>query len=270
MEFLPTVECRRRRRRRLSIGWAFIGIAAVTLLLVTACGTVERRFAAPPQIEGATFVGSSVCSDCHAQISDRFRSNPHARFHKDDPQWREMSGCESCHGPGSLHVAKPGRQLIFNPGKNPAACFNCHIDVEAEFRLPSHHPVTEARMNCVECHDPHGMDMRKSATGLAMARLNEGCANCHQEQSRPFVFEHEALREGCTSCHSPHGSVNARLLVARDSNLCLRCHAQLQTVTGAIVIGKVDHTSHLKLGTCYSAGCHQAVHGSNVHPKLRY
>ena len=103
-----------------------------------------------------------------------------------------------------------------------------------------------------------------------MARLNENCAQCHREQARPFVFEHEALREGCTVCHTPHGSINSKLLLERDVNLCLRCHAEVQSVSGAIVIGKEDHTYYLRLGACYSAGCHTAVHGSNVSPKLRY
>jgi predicted CXXCH cytochrome family protein len=88
------------------------------------------------------------------------------------------------------------------------------------------------------------------------------------------VFEHEALREGCTTCHNPHGSINAKLLVERDVNLCLKCHAQLQAMSGPlageILIGKEPHTGYLRLGTCYSAGCHTAVHGSNVSPKLRY
>ena len=83
-------------------------------------------------------------------------------------------------------------------------------------------------MNCVQCHDPHGRDIFKTAGGLAMARLNETCAQCHREQTKPVVFEHPALREGCASCHNPHGSVNPKLLTVRDSNLCLRCHAQVQ------------------------------------------
>ena len=130
-------------------------------------------------------------------------------------------------------------------------------------------------MNCVQCHDPHGMDIRKPARGLAMARLNESCAPCHREQSRPFVYEHEALREGCTICHNPHGSINAKMLVQRDNNLCLKCHAQTVgplpgASSGIIYIGSVDHTARLRLGSCWSAGCHTAVHGSNVHARQLY
>jgi DmsE family decaheme c-type cytochrome len=157
-----------------------------------------------------------------------------------------------------------------NPGKDPSACFQCHVNVHSEFSLPQHHPVLEKKMNCVQCHDPHGMDIMKPARGLAMARLNESCAQCHREQSKPVAFEHEALREGCTICHQPHGSINAKLLVARDNNLCLRCHAQSPGPSGKLYIGQVDHTANVRLGACYSAGCHSAIHGSNTDRRLLY
>ena len=110
----------------------------------------------------------------------------------------------------------------------------------------------------------------KPRGGLAMARLNESCAQCHREQARPFVFEHEALREGCTVCHTPHGSINEKLLVERDANLCLKCHAQAQSASGRMFVGKQDHSGLLTLGTCWSAGCHPAIHGSNTNRKMHY
>jgi predicted CXXCH cytochrome family protein len=84
------------------------------------------------------------------------------------------------------------------------------------------------------------------------------------------VFDHEALREGCTTCHSPHGGVNAKMLTERNANLCLKCHFQQQSQPGVILIGGVDHTSRLSQGACWSAGCHEAVHGSRVSPSLRF
>jgi predicted CXXCH cytochrome family protein len=109
----------------------------------------------------------------------------------------------------------------------------------------------------------------KPAGGLAMARLNEQCATCHREQSKRVVFEHEALREGCTSCHQPHGSINGKMLVQPDANLCLRCHAQVQQ-SRRLFIGKVDHRNLVSRGACWTSTCHTAVHGSNVDSYLRY
>jgi predicted CXXCH cytochrome family protein len=116
------------------------------------------------------------------------------------------------------------------------------------------------------------MDIMKPARGLAMARLNEACSQCHREQTKVHAFEHEALREGCTVCHQPHGSINSKMLVERDNNLCLKCHAQTPGPLGSgeIFIGNVPHKDNLRFGTCYSAGCHTAVHGSNIDRRLRY
>jgi predicted CXXCH cytochrome family protein len=256
---------------------AILGFVVIGLLigLFSSCSTVERTVVSPPLIEGATFIGNKVCAECHTNYARVFPSSPHARIHVAAAGMAGQSGCESCHGPGSKHVAGGGGRgkFIINPGKDPTSCFQCHLEIHAEFRLPQRHPVMEGRMNCVQCHDPHGMEIRKKAGGLAMARLNESCAQCHREQARPVVFEHEALREGCTVCHTPHGSVNTKLLVERDANLCLKCHAQLQGTGvpgGEVYIGKVPHSAYLSHGACWSAGCHTAIHGSNLNPQMLY
>ncbi|MSU61114.1 MAG: hypothetical protein EXS31_01755 [Pedosphaera sp.] len=260
--------------KRYAIG-GLAGLCAMALigLFLGACSTVQRTVTMPPEIEGATFVGNKVCMDCHTNIARAFPASPHARFHKDDLKWAGISGCESCHGAGSRHVAAGGgrNSLIVNPGKDPTTCFNCHLEVHAEFRLPQHHPVVEGRMNCVQCHDPHGRDIMKPARGLAMARLNESCATCHRDQARSFVFEHEALREGCTVCHTPHGGINRKMLIQPDNNLCLRCHSEIQQRPGdGLILGKMDHSSNARGRTCWAAGCHSAVHGSNINARLHY
>jgi len=40
--------------------------------------------------------------------------------------------------------------------------------------------------------------------------------------------------------------------------------------SGNIYIGNINHTPYLRMGTCWTAGCHTAIHGSNVDPKFRY
>jgi predicted CXXCH cytochrome family protein len=251
----------------------FAGFAALALL-VASCAT-NRTVVQPPMIEGATFVGDKVCFDCHANIARAFPASTHARLRIADGKMPGQNGCESCHGPASKHVAIGGAgrdKFIINPGKDPQACYECHQDINAEFHLPQHHPVPEGHMNCVQCHDPHGLDIMKPAGGPLMARLNESCAGCHREQTRPFVFEHAALREGCTSCHNPHGSINAKLLTIRDSNLCLRCHAQVQgpATGGQLYIGNVNHAGFVRVGTCWTSGCHASIHGSNTQPYFLY
>lgn len=172
-----------------------------------------------------------------------------------------------CHGPGSVHVddGEGRRGTIINPRKNPEVCFSCHMDKKMEFMLPHRHPVLEGKMSCADCHSAHGTDVRPWSS-TTMEGVNELCFKCHKEQRGPFIFEHEALREGCTTCHKVHGSINDKMLLARDSNLCLRCHVQ----TNFPFIGDNNHSGRLFRATCFSAGCHTAAHGSNFDDHLRY
>jgi len=251
-----------------------VSLLAVGVWALTSCGTVARTVSVPLTIPGASYVGNQACAECHRNLTQVFGASPHGRYHREEGlRMAGQTGCESCHGPGSLHAQAGGgrERLILNPGKDAGACLECHVETHAELRLPHRHPVLEGKLSCVECHDPHGQDLFKAHGGLAMARVNEGCASCHREQARPFVFEHEALREGCTVCHQAHGSVHPALLVQRDVNLCLKCHAQPQAGVGLVNVGKMGfHTDFVRLGTCWTAGCHTAVHGSNLHPKMLY
>jgi predicted CXXCH cytochrome family protein len=262
------------KRRRIIAAATTLSMAVSGGLLVNSCSTTPVSEFAPPAVPGATFVGDKACVECHRDITRVFPGSAHARIRLEATRAAGQTGCESCHGPASLHVAAGGGRgkFIVNPGKDPAPCYECHRQQQAEFQLPQHHPVPEKEMNCVQCHDPHGGDIFKPGGGLAMARQNETCAQCRREQTRPFVFEHPAMREGCKACHNPHGSINAKLLLQRDLNLCLRCHAQVQSpiLAGQVYIGNVNHTAFLQMGTCWSSGCHTAVHGSNVDVRLRY
>ncbi len=256
-------------RTGVLLGLGLIGAGLVS------CSSLQRTVVVAPEIEGASFVGNKACLECHAQYVKVFASTPHARIHLDSPNAAGLTGCESCHGPGSKHIAAGGGRgrFIVNPGKEPAACFHCHLEIRAQFNLPHRHPVLEGRLNCVQCHDPHGLEIMKPAGRVGNARAEENCSECHREQTKPVVFPHEALREGCGACHEPHGSVNTKMLRQPDLNLCLRCHAQVQgpgVPAGQVVIGAINHSTFVSRGACWTSGCHTAVHGSDVNHHFLY
>ena len=281
----PNREVNRSAARKKG-GVLLLGILLAGALI--SCNTVDRVVVIPPAIPGANYVGSEACAQCHENITRDFKTASHARLMAPGDNAVNM-GCESCHGPASIHVESAGerktttnfgpgqprllsgsqRQTIVNPRRSAENCFDCHLDKRGQFELPFHHPVPEAKVSCGDCHDPHKGSAVKGG-GTSLLGESETCAKCHPSQRGPFVFEHEAMREGCTTCHNPHGSVNNKMLTARNQSLCLKCHFLQATGAGRYVIGGFDHSSRLSQGTCWSAGCHEAIHGSQVSSSLRF
>jgi predicted CXXCH cytochrome family protein len=268
-------------------GLALLFCLTVFSLAMISCRTMNRDIVMLPDVPGAKYIGSKECEQCHESIYKSFQTADHARLITDGPNALN-AGCESCHGPASIHSDSGGEikpPYSFTPGR-PAAngygallstatarateqvCFTCHGDVRGEFNLPSHHPVPEGKMTCTQCHDPH-KGFAHVGGSTALRAQDDNCKQCHVAQRGPFVFEHEAMHEGCTTCHGAHGTINAKMLTARDSNLCLKCHFQ-QVQGGIIRIGGSDHTLRVQQGSCWTAGCHEAVHGSRVNSSLRF
>ena len=232
------------------------------LLFATEIGTFERDI----ETGKAKYAGMETCALCHEKTVKDFSTSTHFKISIADPKV-EGEGCESCHGPGSLHVDGEGdKSKIMNPVKDPKACYRCHIEQKMEFSLEYHHPVPEGRISCSDCHELHKGEAKPWSATSAEGR-NELCFECHPDKKGPYVYPHSAIDEGCTVCHSVHGSINDKMLVMRDSTLCLQCHAQPDYPT----IGRNNHSgaTRVQAGACFSGGCHVDVHGSNFLPHLR-
>ncbi len=135
-------------------------------------------------------------------------------------------------------------------------CGQCHKREVSEFRKNFHHPVPEGRMVCSDCHDTH--PNRDNHKRFHTAKQN--CITCHGKVSGPFVFEHDPVSnlssEGCMECHRPHGSHNPKMLTVFSRGLCNQCHTD-------------KASTHYPGRTCWQAGCHVAIHGSN-HERLMF
>ena len=161
--------------------------------------------------------GADGCLRCHAGESMAVMSET-AHGDENDPHAPSAKqGCESCHGPGSLHVsrARGGAGspplLRFRQDGDPlteqtSACLSCHAEdmgeVEGMAWNGSLHDT--GRITCSTCHTLH-------TAGNPMAEREpqqSNCARCHEEQiadhnrfeNRGIVFD----RLACHDCHDVH------------------------------------------------------------------
>ena len=195
---------------------------------------------------------NEVCLQCHEKgARDSWRASTHA--------FRGV-GCVDCHT--VMRKVSPRSQLAKAQDVSPIAvtrpetqvCLRCHLKKKAQMNLPSHMPVREGRMTCVDCHNPHGGPY---ANQLKRATVNEVCYTCHAEKRGPVLWPHPPVLMNCSNCHEPHGTVNDRLLKIRVPRLCQQCHMG----TGHPVTPRPTNTVFVFNRAC--TNCHSQIHGSN-------
>ena len=196
------------------------------LIFLGACatGAIREKQLTLPVIEGATLVGSDACLECH----EGYGAGVHSRLAEFE-YMGGTTGCESCHGGGSLHVDSDGDQILkfddLLPEESAAVCAKCHSGGELIDWTHSEHALTD--VSCGDCHSIHN--------GVKKASLKkedpEVCYTCHQEQMAKTNFpSHHPIKEGkmnCGSCHNPHGA-DGLATEERANDLCLDCHTRYQ------------------------------------------
>lgn len=164
------------------------------------------------------------CVQCHAGRVEAIDSTTHKLvFHE------QKIGCESCHGPGSLHVESrrngdvddvANDYTIVHPAKlsrelNEAICARCHLRsaafvnvrgrTDSDFRPGL--PLTDYRID----YRTRNSDGSMTVTG-------------HFEQMHQSRCYTESKTMTCTTCHNPHDSPSPKESVAHYRRKCLSCH----------------------------------------------
>jgi predicted CXXCH cytochrome family protein len=181
-----------------------------------------------------------TCDGCHSVNYDIRAKKP--------SEWNV--GCETCHGPGSVHAAQPSRANIFNASQNDAisstdTCIQCHsqgqprgglIDGKAYDWPVGYH--VGLRLQDYWKLEPHTLG-EASFTHYA-----DGTAHKNRMQGNDFV-QSLMYQRGvtCATCHDAHGTENTAQLRKPTATICLDCH-EPNSPNGPHVASLEDHTHH--------------------------
>lgn len=226
-------------------------------------GTSDDVLTAPPVNTNAV---QTMCAGCHLTGWERYQDKTTGQFLvravndpggdmniDDDPELDEINvGCESCHGPGSEHVANAGRsRFIVNPKllsaeRSSAVCGRCH-DRRQGYGGPTN-GYTQAISEAGELAKPgisrHELitkytdPIKKGPTMRGPGREDNiwpddiHSSKPHQQYAdflKSKMYRNDRLLVTCSDCHDLHGGTpNPRWLIhdANDpaSPLCQRCH----------------------------------------------
>lgn len=206
--------------RHLEIGvvrTATLALCAVALALLSGGGAVAQEERGRIPEARFTDAGTEGCMRCHAaenmaviaQTPHGDATNPHTPA--------AQAGCESCHGPGSLHMSRArggaGFPALtrFGRGGDPAAdqleaCLGCHAkemgDDPGMAWSGSLHDT--GRMTCSTCHRIHTTEKLLATREQQIDK----CGSCHADQlaahdrfeGKGIVFD----RLTCYDCHDVH------------------------------------------------------------------
>jgi predicted CXXCH cytochrome family protein len=140
-------------------------------------------------------------------------------------------GCEKCHGPGSLHVARPSQTNIVNPARLDTiqatnVCMQCHTQGQ-----PLNNPINGKYYDW-----PVGFEVGKDLKDFwkledhklgeqSFTHFADGTAHKNRMQGNDFVQSAMYLRGvSCYSCHDVHGTANNAQLLKPANVMCLECH----------------------------------------------
>jgi len=191
---------------------------------------------------------NAVCLSCHQKTA--------RTLWKGSAHESRNVACTDCHS--VMHTETERGSL-----KKPTVletCARCHQERAAQQARFSHMPITQGKMECTSCHNPHGSPNDKL---LLASSTNETCFTCHADKRGPFLWEHAPVVENCANCHDPHGSNKEKMLKVARPRLCQQCHAGTGHPTQPRIVSRQADLPFVFNRAC--SNCHFNIHGSN-HP----
>jgi hypothetical protein len=226
-------------------------------------GTPDDALTAPPVNNNAV---QTMCAGCHLTGWERYQDKTTDQFLvravndpagemniDDDPEPDEINiGCESCHGPGSEHVANSGRsRFVVNPRylsaeRSSVVCGRCHdrrlgyggpyagytqaVNKAGDLAKPgiSRHDLITAYTDPAKKGPTMPGPGREDNIWPDDVHSNKP----HQQYSdflKSKMYRNDRLLVTCSDCHDMHGNTPYPRWLIHDPNnatspLCQRCH----------------------------------------------
>jgi hypothetical protein len=289
--------------------WSLMAVSlALTAGLVAGCNSSDSSAPTSGSAQAnATYVGNTTCYDCHNKVNTEYAGSAHGQdFHtahgqdlilgrggacaachvtgageasgyKPDGSTRHLEGigCESCHGPGSLH-SQTAAFTHANDSRHPANgtnCARCHgEDSEQTLHTPGKTTITrlpDAVKTCFNCHVSGSYKSLNTPTALvtdATASLKETAPGKVGLKHPQAHFLLGKLGYNTPDMPSPHTGV---------PNTCVTCHlkAERSPVTGkmahsaASLKADVDFTQP-SCATCHSGSSRSGLLATGVKASL--
>jgi DmsE family decaheme c-type cytochrome len=215
----------------------FIAFLFAALIIISYGGL---RASAEEPVGGDMYAGATECKNCHEARFEVFDHGIHGTSGYFD---KSFIGCESCHGPGVMHVVAGGdKTKIIGPSTWTQAqatgfCLNCHVKTP---RLKYWEGSIHQRAGLM-CHDCHKVSFARATLDKLLFKGTsqaDACLRCHteirialsQRSRHPLRDSSRPDSEGnmvCTDCHNPHGTVADHLIDANSINdKCWQCHME--------------------------------------------
>ena len=202
--------------------------------------TVEEKATRIELLSKQKYKDAQTCVGCHDEqyeypVFSLFKTKHAVVADPRSPMANQQ--CESCHGPGTMHIKakKQGKRsgTIINFGRKSwapvkeqnAMCLACHQTHERiEWRGSKHD------FNGVACTSCHKIHVARDPI-LDREQQVRVCANCHVDKQAKFLqLSHHPVREGqmaCSECHNVHGEDGSGLMVKANTRAkCVSCHAE--------------------------------------------